>query len=65
MQNACIVHVDMAEERECPMCGGTMRLKRAEATVQIPGNPRPTKRTSTEWVCPECEYFEEADEERS
>jgi len=55
----------MPEERECPMCGGTMRLKRGESTVQIPGNPRPIKRTSTEWVCPECEYFEEADEERS
>jgi len=64
-QNACIVRGDMADERECPMCGGTMRLKRAESTVQIPGNPRPIKRTSTEWVCPECEYFEEADEERS
>jgi len=55
----------MPEERECPMCGGTMRLKRGESTVQIPGNPRPIKRTSPEWVCPECEYFEEADEERS
>jgi C4-type Zn-finger protein len=55
----------MAEGRECPMCGATMRLKRAESTVQIPGNPKPTKRTVTEWVCPDCEYFEEADEERS
>ena len=55
----------MAEGRECPMCGTTMQLKHSESTVQIPGNPKPTKRTITEWVCPDCEYFEEADEERS
>jgi hypothetical protein len=47
------------------MCGGTMRLKRSESSVQIPGNPGPTPRTTIEWVCPDCEYFEEADEERS
>ena len=64
-QNTCIVRVVMSEGRECPMCGTTMRLKHGESTVQIPGNPKPTKRTVTEWVCPDCEYFEEADEERS
>jgi rubredoxin len=55
----------MPEGRECPMCGATMRLKRGEATVRIPGNPKPTNRPVTEWVCPDCEYFEEVDEERS
>jgi transposase len=34
------------------MCGGTMRLR---------GNPRATTQTSQEWVCPDCDYFEEAD----
>jgi hypothetical protein len=53
----------MAEGRECPLCGGTMRLRRTEHAVQIPGNPRPTTRTSAEWSCPECDYFEEADDE--
>ena len=53
----------MAETRECPMCGGTMQLKQAEATVPIPGNPRPTRQVTREWVCPDCDYFEEADED--
>jgi rubredoxin len=53
----------MADTRECPMCGGSMRLKRSAALVQIPGNPRPTPRPSAEWICPDCDYFEEADEE--
>jgi hypothetical protein len=39
-----------------------MRLKRTETEVHIPGNPRATSRTTTEWVCPDCDYFEEADE---
>jgi transposase len=33
--------------RECPMCGEMMRLQVAKVR---------------EWVCPECDYFEEADE---
>jgi YgiT-type zinc finger domain-containing protein len=55
----------MSDERECPMCGATMALKRHEEPVQIPGNPKVIKRTTSEWVCPDCDYFEEADEERS
>jgi hypothetical protein len=43
------------------MCGGTMRLRRTETVVQIPGNPRATTQASQEWVCPDCDYFEEAD----
>ena len=55
----------MADTRECPMCGGTMRLKLTDTAVQVPGNPRPTPRITREWVCPDCDYFEEADEETS
>ena len=46
------------------MCGGTMRLKRTDLHVQVPGNPRPIRRISAEWICPECDYFEEAEEDR-
>jgi ssDNA-binding Zn-finger/Zn-ribbon topoisomerase 1 len=49
--------------KECPACGGTMQLKEIEAVVQIPGNPKPTARPAREWVCPECDYFEEVEEE--
>jgi C4-type Zn-finger protein len=51
--------------KECPLCGGTMRLKRTETAVQIPGNPRATVHQLAEWICPDCNYFEEADEEKT
>ena len=49
--------------RECPLCGGTMQIKVSETVVHIPGNPKSTKRISSEWVCPDCDYFEEVEEE--
>ena len=52
-----------AESRECPQCGERMRLRRIESVVHIPGNPEATKRQVREWVCPECDYFEEAETE--
>jgi ssDNA-binding Zn-finger/Zn-ribbon topoisomerase 1 len=52
----------MADVRECPLCGGSMRLKQSETVVQIPGNPKSTSRTTAEWVCPDCDYFEEAED---
>ena len=39
-----------------------MRLKQIETVVQVPGNRTATRRATSEWVCPECDYFEEADE---
>ena len=45
------------------MCGGTMSRKTAETVVRVPGNPAGTKRQATEWVCPDCDYFEEVDQE--
>jgi rubredoxin len=47
--------------RECPMCGGTMQLKKRETVVRVPGNPSGTKSKSAEWVCPDCDYFEEVE----
>jgi hypothetical protein len=40
-----------------------MRIREIESVVQIPGNPKTTTRIAREWVCPECDYFEEVDEE--
>jgi YgiT-type zinc finger domain-containing protein len=51
--------------RECPLCGGTMHLKRLEHVMQIPGHRESAKRTTAEWVCPDCDNFEEAEEERT
>jgi rubredoxin len=52
----------MPDTRECPLCGGTMTIKRAEAVVRVPGYSTTTTRIRSEWVCPDCDYFEEADE---
>jgi hypothetical protein len=42
-----------------------MRLKRTEQIVQVPGNPKPTAVATYEWICPDCDYFEEAEEEKT
>ena len=55
----------MPASRECPLCGGTMKIREIQTVTQVPGNPHPTTRTTWEWVCPDCDYFEEADEDRS
>jgi hypothetical protein len=45
------------------MCGERMRLHTNETIVRIPGNPNATAHLTYEWVCPDCDYFEEAEEE--
>ena len=35
----CYRATAMADARECPLCGATMRLKRTEQPVNVPGNP--------------------------
>ncbi len=52
----------MPDIKECPLCGGTMRYRETSTTVQVPGNPNATTHTTREWVCPDCDYFEEAEE---
>lgn len=47
--------------RECPQCGEFMRQVTRESVLQVPGNPQPTRTQTREWVCPECDYFEEDD----
>jgi hypothetical protein len=49
-------------DKECPMCGTTMRLKITQVVTPVPGNPRPATRTLREWICPDCDYFEDAEE---
>ena len=53
----------MPASKECPLCGGSMRLREQQSVVQVPGNPGATTRTTREWICPDCDYFEEAEEE--
>lgn len=44
------------------MCGQMMRQKARELTDRIPGKREAKSRIVTEWVCPECDYFEEIEE---
>jgi YgiT-type zinc finger domain-containing protein len=53
----------MPDTRECPLCGGTMRFREISTPVQVPGNRDATTRTTREWICPDCDYFEEAEED--
>lgn len=45
------------------MCGEAMRLSEREIEERIPGQYQPSIRRTREWICPECDYFEEADSE--
>ena len=40
-----------------------MRLRQYQTVVRIPGNPNATTRTTAEWLCSDCDYFEEAEGE--
>lgn len=45
------------------MCGEFMQLEERKAVAAIPGTAQVVTRTTREWVCPECDYFEEAEPE--
>lgn len=37
-----------------------MQIKETETAVRIPGYTKTTVRKVREWICPDCDYFEEA-----
>jgi acetone carboxylase gamma subunit len=47
--------------KECPMCGETMRLSVREIQDAKSGGSQTAVRVLREWVCPECDHFEEAE----
>lgn len=49
--------------KECPMCGEYMRLQEREVVDRVPGTAQTKSTKFREWVCPECDYFEDADDE--
>jgi len=49
-------------QKECPLCGERMYLTTREHIARVPGTTQEVRRTSHEWVCRECDYFEEAEE---
>jgi hypothetical protein len=52
-----------SETRECPKCGEKMRRKDMDLVDYIPGTSEPKRRQVSEWACPECEHFEEIEDE--
>ena len=53
----------MAAQKDCPMCGEAMRLREREITERVPGTSQTQTSMFREWVCPECDYFEEFEPE--
>ena len=47
------------------MCGEVMRLVVREQVSRVPGSSQEVRRPIREWVCPECDYFEEDEEPES
>jgi len=41
-----------------------MRLTERKLVDRIPGNPKPMTTTVKEWICPDCDYFEEAEDQK-
>jgi transposase len=48
--------------KTCPMCGTGMRLREQQITTRVPGTSETRSAQQREWVCPECDYFEEAED---
>jgi len=49
--------------KDCPMCGETMQIVERQLTERVPGTPQTKTSKSVEWVCPECDYFEDVEDE--
>ena len=45
------------------MCGETMQLRERQTVDRVPGTTQAKTTRFHEWVCPECDYFEEAEGE--
>jgi hypothetical protein len=50
--------------KECPLCTSNMRRVTRTITSITPGSQRAKARTYDEWECPDCDYFEEIEEEK-
>jgi hypothetical protein len=48
--------------KDCPMCGEGMRMREQQITARVPGTSETQTSRQREWICPECDYFEEAED---
>ena len=49
-------------QKECPLCAEAMQLVTRETVSRVPGSTQEIRTVVREWVCRECDYFEEAEE---
>ena len=49
--------------KDCPLCGEPMRLAERQLVDRVPGTSQTKTTKIREWVCRECDYFEDADSE--
>jgi acetone carboxylase gamma subunit len=49
--------------KDCPLCGEKMRRKAREEISLVPGTSETKATKVREWICPDCDYFEEIEEE--
>ena len=48
---------------ECPMCGEFMLVEERKEIIPVSGTSQTVIRITREWVCKECDYFEEVEDE--
>jgi len=53
----------MEPTKECPLCGERMRQKKHEESSVVPGTSEVRTTKVTEWICPDCDYFEDVEED--
>jgi hypothetical protein len=44
------------------MCGERMKVREHEIVDRVPGTSQTRTTILKEWVCPECDYFEEVED---
>ena len=51
----------MSDVRECQLCGESMHRVERQTSDRVTGTSEVKVRSTWEWVCPECDNFEEAE----
>lgn len=49
-------------QKECPLCGDRMTLQTRESVTSVPGSSQEIRTVVREWVCRECDYYEDEDD---
>jgi C4-type Zn-finger protein len=49
-------------QKDCPMCGDFMRIEIRETVDHIPGTLQEVRTITREWICKECDYFEDVED---